>query len=751
MKKNKKSKRLSSLTARVIFVALAVALAVVSAVAQEGAPLPRGVQARISTDRWAAPVSAEALGPEETLAVAHINGYIRLWDTSTHLLHWEARPSTARVDIVAFAGTQAVVAASHDGAVTVLNAATGEVNASFKLSFCNKPCGLSALYAADDVILTLGVISEGETNQGTLKLWSLADGKLLQTHIVPQIMHVALSSDGRHVAWSTYDAPAPAYLALAVSLPDATPLPCGVSVNARVDYEDINLAFSPNSEVLTLFSPHFLDNSLVACIWSTAKATLMHTVTIPPHPEYSNLNILRGALFSAGSKWLLLAYEQGGGGCESPWIHDTAVVDVASGKVVALDDLSDDVSWVAHPTSAALHNVTSFMPIFVETDGAAVQLSMPVELSISSPWEESAVSEELKTPAWDALPPAWLVVNAHTRPIKQLAASTTGAEVISVDETGHTLRWLLNVPGVPVASFKTRGQLLYAPDGVSILETSPAVLVETGSREAERPQAGSLGAWRLDHMTRATLRRDPKLMTKALSWLPGGEILSCREAHDAGEVFMGSPKGPVRSFFEVISVDGASITPLTATLSFCPTASGVSAATMRAITYYNPTAESLYGAKQNGTARVQDLSTGEVISTLPGENLDHVALSPDGQWAAFYTHSSYRSYREDRTRTLHVFSVDAQAEAFSISFTTSWEDDEDAFKPIFSADGLVVFSEGPTLRVVDPALGVEAPAKATSLAGHTANISAATFSADGKTLFTAQTDGLIFAWGWPVL
>jgi WD40 repeat protein len=718
---------LSALVALVAIASLAPALA------QEGAPLPKHAKARIGTDRWGASIRATAFGPDDAVVVAYDNGYVRRWDLSTQHLRWEAHPSTRALTATTFAGTSALVVTAEDGTTTLLNAADGATTKTFQLDLCNKACELQEIQASDKVLLTLGVVRDPSTssNQGTLRLWSLSDGKLLQTHVVANISRAALSPDGAHVAWTAFEQPATAYLASAAAMPSAKPLTCPIGIEPW-EQEGRALLFTPDSKTVALLGRHTTSDALTTCLWSADKGAPLHTIDIPANTDEGYMNRLRAVISSTDSKWLQIAYDEGNYGRDDFYVNASPVtaLNLTTGAVTALYDVPTPITWTYNHSNATLTTSDNGLPVRAQSQGAELSIS-----TSGSRWGTTTY-----------IPPKWLVTNAHTSAIKQLTASPDGAEVISVDNFNHALRWRVDGGATPISSLQIQGQLLYTPDGLSVLEAHPAILRGSNEECSTDPRMGSLGSWNLTTMTRTPLRHGPKLMVNAARWLPDGRLLTCREQHDADTSECGYPSGPVHSYFEAISPNGQVIEPFKASLSQCPTDVGISPATSRAITFYSSDLESGSGGYDAGTARVQDLTTGDILLTLPEGVPNIAALSPDGKWVAFASDDNNK-----QPLSLHVFSVDAKAKVFSIPITekTSWQ--HGSSFAAFSPDNRLIFNDGKTLRVADPALGADAPAKALTIPGHTADVSAATFSADGKTLFTAQYDGLIFAWDWPSL
>jgi WD40 repeat protein len=721
---------LSTLIALAALLSLA---AVAPALAQEQAPLPKFAKARIGTDRWGATIRATSFGPDDAVAAAYDNGYVRRWDLSTQHLLWEARPTTRALTATTFAGTSALIVIAEDGSTTLLNAADGAITKTFQLDICNKACELQEIQASDKVLLTLGVVRDPSTssNQGTLRLWSLSDGKLLQTHVVANVSSAALSPDGAHVAWTAFEQPAPAYLASAAAMSSAKPLTCPVRIDAW-EPDGRALLFTPNSQTLAVLGLNTTNDALTTCLWSADKAAPLHTIDIPANTSDGYMNRLRAVISSTDSKWLQVAYDEGNYGRDDFYVNTSPVtaLNLTTGAVTSLYDLPSPISWTHNHSNATLTMSDTGLPVRAQGQGS--------ELSISTSGGRWGTTTHI--------PPKWLVSNAHTSPITQLVASPLGDEVISVDRVQHTLRWRVGGGAAPIYSLQTQGQLLYTPDGLSVLEAHPAILRGSNEECSTDPRIGSLGLWNLSSMTRTPLRRGPKLMINAARWLPDGRLLTCREQHDANTSECGYPQGPVHSYFEAISPNGQAVEPFKASLSMCPTDAGISPATARAITFYSEDLESGAGGYSGGTARVQDLTTGDLLLTLPEGVPTSAALSPDGKWVAFASDDN-----DKQPLALHVFSVDAKAKSFSIPIAqkTLWQ--HGAPFTVFSPDNRVIFNDGQTLRVADPTLGADAPAKALTITGHTASVSAATFSADGKTLFTAQYDGLIYAWDWPAL
>jgi WD40 repeat protein len=725
----------AALAALTSLAALASLAALSPAVAQEQAPLPKFAKARIGTDRWGASIRATAFGPDDAVAVTYDNGFARLWNPSTQHLVWETRLGTQPLTAVTFAGSKTVVVTAEDGTTTLLNAADGRVTKTFKLDLCNKACELQEILASDKVLLTLGVIQNAadKTNQSTLRLWSLSDGKRLQTHVAANISGVALSPDGAHVAWSAFDQPAPAYLASAAAMPSAKPLTCPItSWNDKIQ----SMLFTPDSETFALFGSHDTTDSITTCMWSTDTAAPLHTIDIPAGSEEGLFTRLRAVVSSTDSKWLLVSFDEGTYGRDDFYVtvSPTAALNLTSGELTPPHLVTEGVTWAANHSAAPFNVYKGKVPVRAQSQGA--------ELTLTTSGDRWGTTTRI--------PPQWLLSSAHTGAIQQLAASPDGAEVISVDRFNRALRWRTGGGDSPARTFQAYGQLLYTPDGLSALEAHPAVLQDDGCRVD--PRMGNLGLWNLTTMTRATLRLDPKLMIQAARWLPDGRLLTCREQHDADEANCGYSDDIINSYFEALSPNGQTVAPLKGDFMLCPTAAGISPATSRAITFDTESIRSDYQHYKDTEARVQDLTTGDILFVLPEGVPSDAALSPDGKWVAYINNDneSY-SHRDTLPRTLRVFSVDAQAEVSSSTLTEMYASDHGGPVAFFSPDNRLIYSDGATLRVADPTLGADAPAKALTLSGHTASVSAATFSADGKTLFTAQYDGLIFAWDWPAL
>jgi WD40 repeat protein len=704
-----------------------VALAALSpAVAQEQAPLPKHAKAKIGSDRWGAAIRATTFGPDDAVAVTYDNGYVRRWDLSTQHLVWEARLGTQPLTVVTFAGAKTLAVAAADGTTTLLNAANGAVTKTFKLDLCHKACELKEIHATDKVLLTLGVIQNTDdgTSQGTLRLWSLSDGKLLQTHVATNASTASISTDGAHIAWTAFDQPVAAYLVSAAAMSPPKPLTCPVFTNDGENQGEL-LLFTPNSQALALVGTHNTTYTLITCLWATDKATPLHTIDIPS-PHY--LQILRAIASSDDGKWLQISYDEGymEFGDFDLEASQVIAVDLTEGKATSLRgyEPAQDATWTYNRGSSPFSVYGEAFPITARSQGT--------KLTLTERREKWGTTIDL--------PPKWLTAHAHTGAIQQLAASPDGAEVISVDRFNLALRWRVGGGDSPARTFQAQGQLLYTPDGLSLLEAHPAI---QGDRACSAdPRMGSLGLWNLTTMTRATLRRDPKLMTRAARWLPDGRLLTCREARDANESDCDHPGGPVHSYFEALSSDGQVVKPFKADFTLCPTATGISPATSRAITFYNMDLESGSRPFIGSDVRVQDLIKGDILFDLPEGASSDAALSPDGKWVAYISD-------EDEALSVLIFSVDAKAEVSSTPLTETHVPDHGVPVAFFSPDNRLIYGDGATLRVADPALGADAFAKALTVSGHTASISAATFSADGKTLFTAQYDGLIFAWDWP--
>ncbi len=697
---------------RVVYVLCALGVCAFPAFAD--APLPQFAKARLGSDRFTMPVTATAFGAGGLFVTATANGYIRLWDTNLESMRWEARPTTLPIEAIALTRS-AAVAATRDGHIFVLDIASGVEARRFTIAPCSSPCALRSIQATDTLIFTLSSIPHASIASPPvmLRLWSASDGTLLQSHALPSASAIALSSTNDHVAWIESDIaapePQPAYVNLAAvaDLGHPTRLSCALKISS-----DTRLVFSPDAQSLAVLGehlPHF--DQLILCLWATSSAQnpqnptrTKPTLTTVLSPASANDWLTpEDLLFSSDSAWLSASWGELGEGCSSPGLVDSTqqVFEVSSGKRFNPDD--------------------SALPA----------------LSFAS-------HDQPK------VPPPWMTQTHHQDYLASIAANHDGSRIASLDTSGQSLIWQVGQAS-PLAALPTLGDaVLFSPDG-ALYDAGTAVLPDQGDRDI-LSRVGRPSRW--NPLTGAQIHlplrhaSDPDKpintetwMIQTLHWLPDGNLLSCRDQHEAEETSWGDPQGPVHGLFETIQPNGT-VSPISATpaaFSFCLSPSGVSPAALRAFisTFTFP--------EDSGVVftawQVIDLKTGAVLleDRVP---VYAVALSPDGKRAAISM--DRRDADPPSPPTLRVYDVDSRAVLGEAEIQGEALGSPLVFSPdskhLLSADG-----DGLVIRDLTGA----APKK--TLPGHTNMLSAITFSGDGKTLFSAQSDGIIYAWDWAAI
>lgn len=710
-------------------------------------PLPQFAKARMGSDRFGAKASAWAFGAGEVGASVSENGYVRLWDIATKRMRWEAHPITQTLKGVAFAGEAAVVAVAEDGQTVVLNAADGHEARRFKLELCTKPCTLIGVQATDKLLMTQAKSVDYEIQESTLRFWSLADGKLLHSHVLTNTGVAVLSPTSDRVAWAVSSAdgiPASVTLASIADLSRPTALSCPI-ISDNYD-TSARLAFSPDSKTLTAASVSSSTTAagVTVCFWATDKpATAARTVDIPL--EESFYPLMRSVIFSQDSKWISVVFEEGNYGRDEFYVERTThqFIEVATGKLAqAYDDGSPkDLPWATHPSAAPLSGGESWIkniPVYASQDYSTGGYKLDIGDKMGSS---------------TSFPPAWMLGQHHTSPIGQIAVNADASAVVSSDYTGRTLVWRANQANAATA-LDTHGQIAFAPDG-ALYNTNPAELEVMNDECSGQVRMGDFGRWDLTTQTYKTLRRGPKLMTRTVHWLPDGQILTCREEHTADATECGYPQGPINATFETSKADGSAPTPLKAAFTYCPPPQGVSPASMRAFTITSPystpgAAPDLYNT-ENAPGEIRDLTTGAVLLEAKDAFL-FPTLSPDGKRYAAFTmpkegDKTHSIPAPDVPSKLAIYDVDTKAvlATLDIAAPANWPTKSPL---LFSPDSArLVVAESDNIRVID--LASKSITK--TLSGHTAKVYTLAFSGDGKTLVSAQADGLIYTWDWAAI
>lgn len=148
---------------------------------------------RLGSNRFSSPVVAWALGAPDYAVVASRNGYVRQWSITQQKMLWEIQIDPySSIQRMAFVGKDEIAAIQATGQVYVWRAADGVEVRRFQVKLGE---GARVTFAQNILLVS----TDTESN-----IWSLADGTLMHTHkraLGQANEPIAFSPDGSLVAW----------------------------------------------------------------------------------------------------------------------------------------------------------------------------------------------------------------------------------------------------------------------------------------------------------------------------------------------------------------------------------------------------------------------------------------------------------------------------------------------------------------------------------------------------------------------
>ncbi len=670
---------------------------------------------RLGSNRFSSPVVAWALGAPDYVVVASRNGYVRQWSISQQKMLWEIQIDPySPVQHMAFVGKDEIAAIQATGQVYVWRAADGVEVRRFQV----KPDEGSRVMFAQNIVVTS---TDTQSN-----IWSLADGTLMHTYkraLGQPNEPIAFSPDGSLVAWieraqspngedaDTEDYTINTYLAPVNDLKKLTKLKEQTISSFMLEYSTDAYAslllFSPDGKTLAQVS-----NS-VASFWTiegeSAKdlRSSAAPAVIGENGEELAAESPLAAMFSVDGQFLMASTDFLDVIRSAYSVHHrTITFDARTGEA---KEAAKTAEWAANAKAIPIKRKGQSYAVW----GRAHEQV----LTVTDSWSGDKINVELPRP--ETLPRDELYGDAYGFPgggVADMIVSHDGTRVAA-----RTQNSIIDVGGLD-----------HNPDRVVVLrrgEKGGKVVEWCGGMMAFVGENGGK-LWTLDpgsspdHAKQwdlsAAAGQDPKQVPSkapplvySVFALANGQFLANIEE-----------KGWQRLNAD-LSVDGSieyKNTPDTQGVCDEHCDVRVAASAERAFVRGN----------------VVDLRSGEIKLTVEGQE---GAISADGGRVAVFVDADY----DAPTRSIKFWDVDTKKALPSITLSKSdtrtnrmLSPDGRAFLYTDDAQLFVHFADAAGVFSAKPIVFKDHPLKILDLA----------FSGDGKTLVSAQEDGILFVWNW---
>lgn len=769
------------------------------ALADEPAPataLPQFVKARldhvgpnrIGDDHWLDPAHSTTKDSTHTLT-GSISGYIRLWDSATAALAWESRPSKTAITGLTFIDKTSAAATSGQDLI-VFNLADGKELYRLPIPPCSAPCKTSVHFAHGH-LFTLSQSSDPTT----FHLWSLADKKVLHTFTASDtfttlsdfritnntLITISEYKDKSEEALYVTSSESKNILRF-FSLSDghtihSIDIPHNLENNAYTDLDDESYPrFYPNIPIFTpdntfaawLSQPYDASEASLSLIALSdpTKISTLPTPGVNIHYEYSEPSIL----FSPDQKTVAVTDDGGDLFVFFADISDGTLKNLRQHTTLAEpenidDDLAIDItSQSFSPDSTLFYLSFDYLNVYalgirgapdpevIKSDSLTLTVATAKPSKKKPPKTPTPPDE--KTPP--RIPPAQFTESYLEITIENPSVSPDGSAFNGLIVNGVKHVWpIQRAPFALTPPNASEVFYRFHSDG-QLYEFASAVLGGPDDSCDKDPHPGSISTWDLKTGTRKVLYTEPQLKIYSAAILSNGQILIDLRQYtdDSTECDLYEDEQPEYTpYLKRFNPADNTLSPTTtdaepvsnsALFSSSLPLPAADEKVLSSLAKFNgelsPNGQYIISNNDASGATSITLYDANTQSSILSTGLNNLysatfRFSPDSKHLAVLPNAS------DNPLQVHIFDIESKSPIPPFNLPSAkfvlFSPDSPSLIVAHNADILIIdFKSQKTLK---------------TLPGHTKPINSLTLSADGKTLFSSQEDGITIAWDWPAI